>query len=319
MTYTHLTTEELVMIEAYFHQNISVLKISTYLHRSRQTIHKVITFLRKGCTALDYFKQYKENKQRCGRRSICLPQDQKSYIQKMVAQGWTPDVIIGRAEKPIACSVRTLYRQFKQGLFDQATLPMKGKRKPNGHKERRGKQAFKRNISERLDDYPHFTKEFGHLEGDTIVGVHHKSAVITLVERLSKVIITLKPDGRKARDIEAAVNNWFKTIPRNLFKSITFDCGKEFSNWKSISNQQDIAIYFADPGTPSQRALNEHSNGLLRKDGLPKEMDFNQVDQSFVSNIASNRNHIPRKSLNYHTPLEVFLRHIDGQELSNLI
>lgn len=158
-----------------------------------------------------------------------------------------------------------------------------------------------------------------HLEGDTIVGVHHKSAVITLVEQLSKVIITLKPDRRKARDIEAAVNNWFQTIPRKLFKSITFDCGKEFSKWKAISNQHDIAINFADPGTPSQRALNEHSNGLLRKDGLPKEMDFNQVDQSFVSDVASNRNHIPRKSLNYHTPLEVFLRYIDGQVLSNLI
>ena len=60
---------------------------------------------------------------------------------------------------------------------------------------------------------------------------------------------------------------------KNLFKSITFDCGKEFSNWKSISNTNDIDIYFADPGTPSQRGLNEHSNGLLRKDGLPKEMD----------------------------------------------
>ncbi|WP_188204983.1 IS30 family transposase [Desemzia incerta] len=319
MTYTHLTTEELVMIEAYFHQNISVLKIATYVGRSRQTIHNVVTFLRKGYTALDYFKQYKENKKRCGRRPIVLPNDQQEYVQKRVAQGWTPDVIIGRAERSISCSVRTLYRQFKQGLFDQTTLPMKGKRKPNGHQEKRGKQAFKRNISERLTDYPQFEDEFGHLEGDTIVGVHHKSAVITLVERVSKAIITLKPNGRKARDIEAAVNNWFQCIPRNLFKSITFDCGKEFSNWKTISNQNDVAIYFADPGTPSQRALNEHSNGLLRKDGLPKEMDFNQVDQSFVSAVASVRNQIPRKSLHYQTPLEVFLKYINEWELSNLI
>ncbi|EIK07933.1 hypothetical protein MQC_00943, partial [Staphylococcus aureus subsp. aureus VRS2] len=49
---------------------------------------------------------------------------------------------------------------------------------------------------------------------------------------------------------------------------------KEFSNWKALSNQHDIAIYFADPGTPSQRALNENSNGLLRKDGLPKKHGF---------------------------------------------
>ncbi|BDP50364.1 hypothetical protein EfmJHP10_18000 [Enterococcus faecium] len=43
----------------------------------------------------------------------------------------------------------------------------------------------------------------------------------------------------------------------------------------------------------SQRGLNEHSNGLLRKDGLPKEMDFNQVNQGFISSVASKRNHIP--------------------------
>lgn len=79
---------------------------------------------------------------------------------------------------------------------------MKGKRKPNGHKERRGKQAFKGHISERVNDYPKFNHEFGHLEGDTIVGVQHKSAVITLVERLSKVIVTLKPNDRKASNIE---------------------------------------------------------------------------------------------------------------------
>ncbi|EGO8270602.1 IS30 family transposase, partial [Enterococcus faecalis] len=40
--------------------------------------------------------------------------------------------------------------------------------------------------------------------------------------------------------------------------------------WKAISNQHDIDIYFADPGTPSQRPLNENSNGILRRNGLPK-------------------------------------------------
>ncbi|WP_251870223.1 IS30 family transposase, partial [Enterococcus italicus] len=104
-----------------------------------------------------------------------------------------------------------------------------------------------------------------------------------------------------------------------LFKSMTFDCGKEFSNWKSISNINDIDIYFADPGTPSQRGLNEHSNGLLRCDGLVKAMDFNEVSESFIQAVASKRNHIPRKSLNYKTPLEVFLSYLADDDLSNLI
>lgn len=237
----------------------------------------------------------------------------------MVSQCWTPDVIVGRAAFPISCSVRTLYRKFKANQFDITKQPMKGNRKPNGHKERRGTRAFKRNISERINDYPELQQEFGHLEGDTIVGVHHKSAIITLVERFSKVIITLKPEGWKTADIEKTTTEWLQNTPENLFKSITFDCGKEFSNWKSMSNSNDISIYFADPGTPSQHGLNEHSNGLLRKNGLPKTMDFNQVDQAFVAAVASKRNHIPRKSLNYQTPLEVFLSYVNEKQLSSLI
>ncbi|WP_281528687.1 IS30 family transposase, partial [Enterococcus faecium] len=130
------------------------------------------------------------------------------------------------AERTFSCSVSTLYRRFKTGEFNVLHLPMQGKRKPNGYKEKRGKQAFKRNISERKKDYVVFEEEFGHLEGDTIVGIHHKSAVITLVERLSKAIIVLKPEGRKAVDIENSINEWLQSVPKNLFKSITFDCGK---------------------------------------------------------------------------------------------
>ena len=51
----------------------------------------------------------------------------------------------------------------------------------------------------------------------------------------------------------------------------------------------------------------------------PKQMDFNEVDESFIQSIASKRNNIPRKSLNYKTPIEVFLSHICKEELSNLI
>jgi len=122
----------------------------------------------------------------------------------------------------------------------------------------------------------------------------------------------------QGRHIETALNQWFQRIPRNLFKSITFDCGKEFSNWKPLCNRHDVSINFADPGTPSQRALNENSNGLLRKDGSAKEMDFNQVDQPFISTVADKRNNIQWKSLDYNTPLEAFLSHLNGVDLSNL-
>ena len=97
--------------------------------------------------------------------------------------------------------MRTLYRRFQDssGNFDVKTLQMKGKRKANGYQEKLGKQSFRRKLKDWEASYPSYDEEFGHLEGDTIIGKDHQSAVITLVERLSKIIITLKPTGRTAQ------------------------------------------------------------------------------------------------------------------------
>ncbi len=153
---------------------------------------------------------------------------------------------------------------------------MKGKRKPNGHQEKnRGKQQYQRSIHDRPDNYPDFNSEFGHLEGDTIVGIHHKSAVITLVERLSKVIITIKPNGRKALDIETALNQWFSRFPKKTsLNLLRLTVEKNFLTGKPLVTNTILIYIFADPGTPSQRPLNENSNGILRRNGLPKSMDF---------------------------------------------
>src|SRR5690625_6403953 len=113
MTYAHLTTDELVMIESYHHQNISVAIIAERLKRSRQPIYNVINYLKQGNSAIDYYKRYKENKKRCGRRKISLPKKEQKYIKKKVALGWTQDVNIGRAEKSISCAMKKIYRCFR--------------------------------------------------------------------------------------------------------------------------------------------------------------------------------------------------------------
>ncbi|WP_337122931.1 IS30 family transposase [Staphylococcus aureus] len=318
MAYTHLNTDELTLIESYYHQNLSVKEISIRLKRSRQTIYNVINAFKSGMSALEYYQEYKQRKSNCGRHRIVLPEEQSDYIRENVADGWTPDTIIGRGERTINCSVKTLYRMFKENIFAVHDLPMKGKRKPNGHSEKRDRQTFKRHISEKIEEFPLFNKEFGDLEADTIVGRRHGSAIITLVERVSKMIITLRPLGRKATDIENALHSMFSSLPSHIFKSITFDCGKEFSNWKTICNCHDISIFFADPGTPSQRGLNEHSNGIIRRSGLDKELDFNLVTDDHIISVAQKINHRPRKSLGYRTPLEVFMSFIEDDKLVQL-
>lgn len=82
------------------------------------------------------------------------------------------------------------------------------------------------------------------------------------------------------------INGCLKSLATFLDLSITFDCRKKFSNWKSISNAHDIDIFFAGSDYPGQRGLNEHSNGLLRQNGQPKQMNFTNISEHYLSAIA---------------------------------
>jgi len=75
------------MIKAYFQENIKVLDIANSLGRSKQTIYKVINYLREGHSAYDYYKQYKVNKNRCGRNKTSLSQAEKNFIQTHLEVG----------------------------------------------------------------------------------------------------------------------------------------------------------------------------------------------------------------------------------------
>ena len=136
MTYTHLTTNELVMIEAYYQENTKVLDIVTSLGRSKQTIYNVINYLKEGHSAYDYYNRYKINKKRCGRNKTSLTQAEKDFIQTHLEQNWSLDVIKGTYPDRVSCSMRTLYRLADRGILKKEDFPWKGKRKPNGHSEK---------------------------------------------------------------------------------------------------------------------------------------------------------------------------------------
>ena len=103
-----------------------------------------------------------------------------------------------------------------------------------------------------------------------------------------KLLVRFKLYRRKVRQVQRAIQNWLVTFPKNPFKSIPLDCGQE------ISNRYNSAVFFANPACPGQGGLKEPSNGFLRKYGLPKQMDFAEVDQTCLSAIADKGNHIPQ-------------------------
>lgn len=172
MVDTHLIRDELVWIDTYYHQGHKVSDIAKHLQRALQTIYNVVNFLKAGGSAISYYARYKQNKAKFGRRKVKQSTQYIQEIKDKLTLGWTPDTIIGRGESDIPCSIKTLYRLIKDDdRFNAEDLRMQGKRKPNHHQEKRGKQSFRRGIKDREKDHPNYKKESGHLEGDTIVGL----------------------------------------------------------------------------------------------------------------------------------------------------
>ena len=144
----------------------------------------------------------------------------------------------------------------------------------------------------------------GHWEGDLLFGSKN-SQIATLVERQSRYVMLAKVDGKDTETVVNALIRHAQKLPRELYKSLTWDRGKEMADHQRFTLATDIKVYFCDPQSPWQRGSNENTNGLLRQ-YLPKGIDLSAYSQSKLNAIARRLNERPRKTLNYETPAERF-------------
>jgi IS30 family transposase len=145
-------------------------------------------------------------------------------------------------------------------------------------------------------------QEFGHWEGDTMIGANHQSALVTLVERKTGFTLIAKVLRKTAQAVSQACIELLKPY-QPWVKTITFDNGKEFAQHQNIDAALGSTTYFAQPYSSWQRGTNENTNGLIRQ-YIPKKRLLSSVSNSEIDTIAFKLNHRPRKRLNFNHPIQ---------------
>ena len=145
----------------------------------------------------------------------------------------------------------------------------------------------------------------GHWEADLIMGAGNRSAIATLVERTTRLLLIVKLVQKDAASVAQALARRLQQLPATLRKTLTYDQGKEMARHADLTLATGIAVYFCDPHSPWQRGTNENTNGLIR-DFFPKGTDFSTVSAQKLSFVQQALNERPRKVLDWKNPKDAF-------------
>ena len=118
-------------------------------------------------------------------------------------------------------------------------------------------------------------------------------------------MLLVKVSGKDTQSVVSALIKQAHKLPRELYKSLTWDRGKELADHKRFTLATDVDVYFCDPQSPWQRGSNENTNRLLRE-YFPKGTDLSAHSQAYLNKIARQLNERPRKTLQFETPAERF-------------
>jgi IS30 family transposase len=172
-------------------------------------------------------------------------------------------------------------------------------------RDRRGQIPNRRPLSERP---AHVEKrhQIGHWEGDTVIGVGHKCAIVTLVERKSGFARIKKVANKSSELVSRAIVELLSPFCAKV-NTLTFDNGKEFAAHEKIDQALGSTSFFARPYASWERGSNENFNGLLRQ-YIPKTRPMEDITDEEIRMIEDRLNNRPRKRLGFKTPSEVFYK-----------
>jgi len=232
---------------------------------------------------------------------------------------WSPDQIAGwlKSTYPDDENYRVSHETIYKTLFIQARGALKKELLQHLRKTRAMRRS--RHHTQKTKDHGRISNTVsirerpaevedravpGHWEGDLLCGSNN-SQIATLVERHTRLVMLARVPSKDTKTVINALIKQAHKLPRELYKSLTWDRGKEMADHERFSLDTDVKVYFCDPQSPWQRGSNENTNGLLRQ-YFPKGMDLSNIHQNRLNAVARRLNERPRKTLEYRTPAERF-------------
>jgi IS30 family transposase len=245
------------------------------------------------------------------------------YVRTHLAQGCSPEQIAGRLRRAYPDDMRkqlsaetlhvdlyVLPRGTLRRTLLAALRQARKARQPRARgTDRRGQIPHMTPMAERPADVATRTVP-GHWEGDLLKGARNGSAVGTLVERRTRLVLLARMDGTDATSAREGFTKKLRHVPAPLRKTLTYARGQEMAEHERLAQRLAIQMFFADPYSPWQCGTNENTKGLLRQ-YLSKGTDVSGYTQRELNVIAHRLNTRPRTCLHFATPLEVYtqLRH----------
>jgi transposase, IS30 family len=334
--YSHLKESERYKIEVLLADRKKVAEIARLLRRNKATIYRemgrgavarVQYDLSERITYRAHVGQAEHEKRgRNKERSLKIGRDKslEEYIRvKLVEERFSPDAIIGgikvsgRKFTGMICT-KTLYNYIDKGIFSgisnknlwQKRNKKRRKYRPVGRISRTNRMC--RSIEKRPLAVEK-RRDYGHWEGDTLKGPQGaRTSLITLTERKSREEIIIKVNNSSQEAIQAAIDELERKYSQGFkskFKSITFDNGVEFLDWRSLEvsildKRRRTTIYFAHSFSSWERGTNENHNRMIRR-FIPKGTDIVDLTETQINDIEDWMNNYPRKILAYKTPKQV--------------
>ena len=314
MSYHHLTYDSRCQIYALKSTGLLQKNIASILKVSPSTICRELK-RNTGKRGYRYEQAQRKSKERRSKSSSTPRRMVKAMVEVINAkldEKWSPEQISGvlkASGTPI--SHESIYRHVwadkRTGGVLHKNLRHQGKKYnyKGSLKAGRGIIPNRVDISERSKIVDK-KQRIGDWEADTIIGAKHRGAIVSLVDRCSKMTLLHGLPDKQAKGVAQAIISRLREIPSKKRKTITYDNGKEFSKHEEIARSLSVKCYFATPYHSWERGLNEHTNGLVRQ-YFPKGSDLSAISNDDIQFVENQLNNRPRKVLGYRTPREAFM------------